>query len=141
MIAVLQRERSSLKWRLWTRECNVTNRKEAAANRDLAELERLAVWIEGWAKRDLSPELSFAVQVCLEAVANIIMYGCKTWVGCRRGRSLGSSMVAWIGITAAHSIRPGSRPPVPASSRGKGRQSRHPSDAQLYQRRTLRTSR
>src|SRR5262245_18475254 len=31
MIAVLQRERSSLKWRLWTRECNVTKRKEAAA--------------------------------------------------------------------------------------------------------------
>jgi serine/threonine-protein kinase RsbW len=44
-------------------------------HRDLAELERLAVWIEGWAMRDLSASLSFAVQVCLEeAVANIIMY-------------------------------------------------------------------
>jgi serine/threonine-protein kinase RsbW len=44
-------------------------------HRDLAELERLAVWIEGWAMRDLSANLSFAVQVCLEeAVANIIMY-------------------------------------------------------------------
>jgi serine/threonine-protein kinase RsbW len=44
-------------------------------HRDLAELERLAVWIEGWAKRELSANLSFAVQVCLEeAVANIIMY-------------------------------------------------------------------
>jgi histidine kinase-like protein len=31
MIAVLQRERSSLKWRLWTRDCNVTKRKAAAA--------------------------------------------------------------------------------------------------------------
>src|SRR5262245_66623852 len=31
MIAVLQTERSSLKWRLWTRECNVTKREEAAA--------------------------------------------------------------------------------------------------------------
>jgi serine/threonine-protein kinase RsbW len=41
-------------------------------HRDLAELERLAVWIEGWA---MPPNLSFAVQVCLEeAVANIIMY-------------------------------------------------------------------
>jgi serine/threonine-protein kinase RsbW len=44
-------------------------------HRDLAELQRLAVWIEGWAMRDLSASLSFAVQVCLEeAVANIIMY-------------------------------------------------------------------
>jgi serine/threonine-protein kinase RsbW len=49
--------------------------KRLLLHRDLAELERLAVWIEGWAKRDLSPELSFAVQVCLEeAIANIIMY-------------------------------------------------------------------
>ena len=48
-------------------------------HRDLAELERLAVWIEGWAKRGLLPELSFAVQVCLEeAVANIIMYSTTT---------------------------------------------------------------
>src|SRR5262245_48724139 len=31
MIAVLQIERSSLKWRLWTRECDVTKPKEAAA--------------------------------------------------------------------------------------------------------------
>src|SRR5262245_40483856 len=31
MIAVLQIERSLLKWRLWTRECNVTKREEAAA--------------------------------------------------------------------------------------------------------------
>jgi len=42
---------------------------------DLAELKRLAIWLEGWATRDLSANLSFAVQVCLEeAVANIIMY-------------------------------------------------------------------
>jgi hypothetical protein len=30
-------------------------------HRDLTELERLAVWIEGWAMRDLSADLSFAV--------------------------------------------------------------------------------
>jgi hypothetical protein len=30
-------------------------------HRDLAELERLAVWIEGGAMRDLSADLSFAV--------------------------------------------------------------------------------
>ena len=44
-------------------------------HRDLAELERLAIWLEDWATQDLSANLSFAVQVCLEeAVANIIMY-------------------------------------------------------------------
>jgi serine/threonine-protein kinase RsbW len=43
---------------------------------DLAELERLTGWLESWARRDLSPEVSFAVQLCLEeAVANVIMYG------------------------------------------------------------------
>src|SRR5262249_5248409 len=31
MIAMLQKERSSLKWWLWTRECNVTKREAAAA--------------------------------------------------------------------------------------------------------------
>jgi anti-sigma regulatory factor (Ser/Thr protein kinase) len=42
---------------------------------DLAELERLAGWIEGWAQQELSPDLSFAVQLCLEeAVVNIIMH-------------------------------------------------------------------
>jgi serine/threonine-protein kinase RsbW len=46
-------------------------------HRDLAELERLAAWIEGSAT--LSAGLSFAVQVCLEeAVANIIMYSTTT---------------------------------------------------------------
>jgi anti-sigma regulatory factor (Ser/Thr protein kinase) len=43
---------------------------------NLAELERLTGWLEGWAQHDLSPEVSFAVQLCLEeAVANVIMYG------------------------------------------------------------------
>jgi anti-sigma regulatory factor (Ser/Thr protein kinase) len=42
---------------------------------DLAELPRLAGWIEGWAP-SVSTDMSFAVQVCLEeAVANVIMYG------------------------------------------------------------------
>jgi serine/threonine-protein kinase RsbW len=48
-------------------------------HRDLAELDRLAVWIAGWGRRDLSASLSFAVQVCLEeAVTNIIMYSTST---------------------------------------------------------------
>ena len=51
------------------------NASRLLLHRDLAELERLAVWIEGWAMRELSANLSFAVQVCLEeAVANIMMY-------------------------------------------------------------------
>jgi anti-sigma regulatory factor (Ser/Thr protein kinase) len=43
---------------------------------DVAELKRLAGWIEGFIQPDTSPDVSFAVQLCLEeAVANIIMYG------------------------------------------------------------------
>ena len=43
---------------------------------DLAELERLAGWIEGWTQHEVSADVSFALQLCLEeAVANVIMYG------------------------------------------------------------------
>ena len=43
---------------------------------DVAELQRLAGWIEGFAQYSISSDVSFAVQLCLEeAVANIIMYG------------------------------------------------------------------
>jgi serine/threonine-protein kinase RsbW len=43
---------------------------------DLAELDRLAGWIEAWVQRDLSADTSFAIQLCLEeAVSNIIMHG------------------------------------------------------------------
>jgi serine/threonine-protein kinase RsbW len=44
---------------------------------EVAELERLAGWIEGWAQHSaLSADVSFAVALCLEeAVANVIMYG------------------------------------------------------------------
>jgi serine/threonine-protein kinase RsbW len=42
----------------------------------LAELERLAGWIEGWTRHEVSADVSFALQLCLEeAVANVIMYG------------------------------------------------------------------
>jgi serine/threonine-protein kinase RsbW len=52
-----------------------TDARRLLLHRDPAELQRLAVWIEEWTMRDLSADLSFAVQVCLEeAVANIIMY-------------------------------------------------------------------
>jgi sigma-B regulation protein RsbU (phosphoserine phosphatase) len=43
---------------------------------DVAELQRLAGWVEGFAQQGISSDVSFAVQLCLEeAVANIIMYG------------------------------------------------------------------
>jgi serine/threonine-protein kinase RsbW len=43
---------------------------------ELAELDRLAGWIEGWTQEGVSPDLSLAMQLCLEeAVANIIMHG------------------------------------------------------------------
>jgi serine/threonine-protein kinase RsbW len=52
-----------------------TDARRLLLHRDLAELQRLAVWIEDEAARDLSADVSFAVQVCLEeAVANIMMY-------------------------------------------------------------------
>jgi serine/threonine-protein kinase RsbW len=55
------------------------NASRLLLHRNLAELERLAVWIEGWAVRELSANLLFAVQLCLEeAVANIIMYSTTT---------------------------------------------------------------
>jgi len=44
--------------------------------KDVAELKRLAGWIEGFTQERTSLDVSFAVQLCLEeAVANIIMYG------------------------------------------------------------------
>src|SRR5215475_11948959 len=86
----------------------------------LAELERLAVWLEDWATRDLSADLSFAVQVCLEeAVANIIMYSTTTddrleiVVEVERKDQ---TLVAWIEDNgSAFDPTQVPRPPVPAS--------------------------
>src|SRR5215468_10865063 len=59
MVAALEKEKSRLVLR-----------------NDLAELDRLASWIERWADAGVSSDTSFALQVCLEeAVANIIMHG------------------------------------------------------------------
>jgi serine/threonine-protein kinase RsbW len=42
----------------------------------LAELRRLAAWIERWTQEGVPANVSFALQLCLEeAVANVIMYG------------------------------------------------------------------
>ena len=96
------------------------NARKLLLHRDLAELERLAVWIEGWAKRDLSPELSFAVQVCLEeAVANIIMYSAtqddRLEIVVEVGRS-DRALVAWIEDNgSAFDPTQVLRPPIPTS--------------------------
>jgi anti-sigma regulatory factor (Ser/Thr protein kinase) len=43
---------------------------------DLAELEHLAGWIEGWTEQEVAPDVVFAIQFCLEeAVANVMMHG------------------------------------------------------------------
>jgi len=96
------------------------NARRLLLHGNLAELQRLAVWIEGWAMRDLSASLSFAVQVCLEeAVANIIMYSTTTddrleiVVGIERGDQ---TLVAWIEDNgSAFDPTQVLRPPVPAS--------------------------
>jgi serine/threonine-protein kinase RsbW len=54
----------------------LVTRNRLMLRNDLAELKRLAGWIEGWAGQDLPSNISFALQLCLEeAVANIIMHG------------------------------------------------------------------
>jgi anti-sigma regulatory factor (Ser/Thr protein kinase) len=51
------------------------NAKRLVLRNDLAELERLAGWIEDWSQHGVSPDKSFAIQLCLEeAVANVMMY-------------------------------------------------------------------
>jgi anti-sigma regulatory factor (Ser/Thr protein kinase) len=113
---------------------------------DLTELERLAVWIEGWAMRELSASLSFAVQVCLEeAVANIIMYSTakddrlEIVVEVERRDQTLVARIEDNGSAFDPTQVP--RPPVPASLGSKRRQSRYPSDAQLCHRHALRAPR
>ena len=76
---------------------------------DLAELQRLAGWIEGWAQRGVSADVSFAVQLCLEeAVANVIMYAgakdSRLEIAVEVERN-GATLVARIGTMAGTSIR------------------------------------
>ena len=51
--------------------------KRLTLRNDLSELPRLAQWVEAQTLGDSSPDVAFAISLCLEeAVANIIMYGC-----------------------------------------------------------------
>ncbi len=87
---------------------------------DLAELERLAGWIDGWAQERVSPDTSFAIQLCLEeAVANIIMYGAaeddRVEIAVELERS-GSTLVARVEDTGKHFDPTRFPPPIPATS-------------------------
>lgn len=99
---------------------------------DLAELERLAGWIDGWAQESASQEqesasqerasadMSFAIQVCLEeAVANIIMYGAAKEdpleIAVELERS-GSTLVARVEDTGQQFDPTRFPPPIPATS-------------------------
>ena len=58
--------------------CNFVGKRLLLRN-ELAELRRLARWVEGQLKHDVSDELSFSVQLCLEEIiANTILYGVAT---------------------------------------------------------------
>jgi len=53
-----------------------TEARKLVLTNQLAELDRLAPWLQQWSDIDLSGNTSLAIQVCLEeAIANIIMYG------------------------------------------------------------------
>jgi serine/threonine-protein kinase RsbW len=43
---------------------------------DIAELERLSEWIQDCTREGMPPDVSYAIQLCLEeAVANVIIHG------------------------------------------------------------------
>ena len=55
---------------------STTEPRRLVLRNELAELERLAPWIESWAQDGVSSDTSLAVQLCVEeVVANVIMYG------------------------------------------------------------------
>src|SRR5215475_9871634 len=86
------------------------NARKLLLHRDLAELERLAVWIEGWAMWELSASLSFAVQVCLEEAVptSLCLAPPQTIVWKLSSRSNAGTKLWSLGsrIMGAHSIRP-----------------------------------
>jgi len=67
---------------------------------DLAELQRLAGWIQGWSDAIVpSSDVSFAVQLCLEeAVANVIMYGSPKGGTLEIAVEVGRDDGAWVAL-------------------------------------------
>src|SRR5262249_24923289 len=92
---------------------------------DVAELQRLAGWIEGFARQGTSPDVSFALQLCLEeAVANIIMYGAARddplEIAVELERN-GANLVARIEDNGRQFDPTRAPPPVPARSLGEAK--------------------
>src|SRR5260370_19512347 len=88
--------------------------------KDLAELERLAGWIESWTQQGIARDASFAIQLCLEeAVANIIMYaaakGDRLEIAVELARS-GGTLVACIEDTGRQFDPTQAPPPTVATS-------------------------
>jgi hypothetical protein len=78
----------ALKWRLWTENAMSTDARRLLLHRDLAELERLAVWIEDGAARGLSADLSFAVRGGRKH-HNVQLHERRSLGNCRRGQAHG----------------------------------------------------
>ena len=94
--------------------------KRLVLRNDLAELTRLAGWIEGIVRDEVSSDVSFAVQLCLEeAVANVIMYGAgsgdRLEIAVELERS-GGNLVARIEDDGRHFDPTGVPPPPPVAS-------------------------
>ena len=92
---------------------------------DVAELARLAGWIEGFTRQGTSPDVSFAVQLCLEeAVANIIMYGAakndSLVIAVELERNCGT-LVARIEDNGRQFDPTRAPPPAPAASLGEAK--------------------
>ena len=87
---------------------------------DLAELDRLASWLEGWADGNVSPDTSFALQLCLEeAVANIIMHGAASEDRCEIAIELdhdGATLRARVEDSGRQFDPTRFSPPTPATS-------------------------
>ena len=97
-----------------------TEMKRLVLRNDLAELTRLAGWIEGFVRHGVSPDLSFAIQLCLEeAVANVIMYGAaggdRLEIAVELERDDGA-LVARVEDDGRHFDPTGVAPPPPATS-------------------------
>jgi serine/threonine-protein kinase RsbW len=103
----------------------MTGASEMETNRlvlrnDLAELDRLASWLEGWADGNVPPDTSFALQLCLEeAVANIIMHGAVSKDGSEIAVELdhdGSTLRASVEDGGRQFDPTGFAPPTPPTS-------------------------
>ena len=92
---------------------------------DLAELARLASWIEHWAEQRVPPNTIFALQLCIEeAVANIIMHGTASEDRSEIAVELeydGETLRARVEDSCQRFDPTGFPPPIPATSLEKAK--------------------